>query len=166
MSKHRTLPASTAVSLLVTLLLVSPVTLAQQPVQTAPGGGQPAAGGKGPGMGHDYRRNVGGAGMGLGQMPAAGLQPFHLPQEQRLSSPPPMPGAAPPAPSSGQPQQAAPAMAPYRYGMQRYGRPGRQGYGYPGYRGRGGSSYPGHRQYGNPPGVPSPLRKDPATGCN
>ena len=48
---------------------------------------------------------------------------------------------------------------PYRGPGRGYrGRARGYGYGYPGYRGLGGSPYPQHRQFGQPPGVPAPLR--------
>ena len=156
-------------AIVIAMVLASPVTSAQQQVtQTAPGAGQPAAGGKGPGMGYSYRRNSGGPGVGRGAQPGQ----VQTGKVQRTAEPPPpraTPGAPPqpPAtPASDPSLQAAPGhlgypawgrgpAAPYGQPMPRYMRPGRQGYGYPGYRGQGGSPYPGHRQYGNPPGIPS-----------
>jgi hypothetical protein len=149
------------IAAMASLLLASPVTQAQQQQapEPAPGAGQPAAGGKGPGMGYDYRRNMGGPGMQTGgqyvQPPAEWQQPVQ----------PPMPDM-PPAPSFAQPPQPAPGVMPYGQPMPRYMQPRRQGYGYPGYRGRGWSPYPGHRQYGNPPGVPSGPVQAPTGGCN
>lgn len=148
----------------IAMLLVAPIASAQQTAtQPAPGAGQPATGGKGPGMGYYYRRNMGGPGMGRGAQPGQ-VQTGKVPRAA-----PPMP--EPPAtPASDPSLQTPPARrggygryrgwapgtaAPYGQPMPRYMRPGRQGYGYPGYRGRGGSAYPGHRQYGNPPGIPS-----------
>ncbi len=153
-------------AMLVATISTWSITLAEQPsAQPAPGAGQPAAGGKGPGMGYYYRRNMGGPGM------RGGAQPGGAPASRaQWTAQPPTPPlrAAPPAfdPSRQTPPQAAfgyrryPGWAPGTtrpYGGQsvpRYRQPGRQGYGYPGYRGQGGSQYPGHRQYGNPPGIP------------
>ena len=144
-------------TLIVTTLAWSVTLAEQQSAEPAPGAGQPAAGGKGPGMGHDYRRNMGGPGMGPGARPAGA--PANRAQ-----------WAGQPCPSDPSPQtppQSAfgysryPGWAPGATGpdgrqpMPRYMQPGRQGYGYPGYRGHGASPYPGHRQYGNPPGIPS-----------
>ena len=153
-------------AMLVVTTLAWSITLAeQQSAQPGPGAGQPAAGGKGPGMGYYYRRNMGGPGVGRAAWP--GGAPASRAQWAAQPSAPPMP-VAPPAsdPALQTPPQAAPSyrghpgwppgtMAPYgRQTMPRYMQPGRQGFGYPGYRGHGGSTYPGHRQYGNPPGIP------------
>jgi len=142
--------------LLTIVLAFSGATAMAGQYQSVPGGGTPAVGGKGPGMGHDYRQNMGGPGIGRGAMPAA--------QRPAAPSPPapPQRPARPQAPEMpqgqgyrGYPNWNPGTAVPYGNPQQRYGRPGRQGYGYPGYRGRGGEGYPGHRQYGAPPGVPS-----------
>lgn len=119
-------------------------------------GGTSAAGGKGPGMGYDYRRNAGGTGMGRGAIPAEQRPAPSPARPERPARPqPPEPLRAPGLGYRGYPAPNPGTTAPYGSPQQRYGRPGRQGYGYPGYRGRGGEGYPGHRQYGAPPGVPS-----------
>ncbi len=138
---------TTMLTALLALLLATPCLAAD--TSTPAGGGSPAAGGKGPGSGHDYRRNVGGPGRNAGDNVQA--------QDQTAPpAAPPMPAPPTVAPGLGypypawQPQFGGPYPAPYGYMTPWH----RQGYGYPGYRGRGGSGYPGHRQYGNPPGYP------------
>ena len=154
------------VGMIATSLLAS-VAIAQQSQPPAPGGGQPAMGGQGPGMGYYYRRSMGGPGSGRGAQPtrppAAANQ--RQPMEPAPRAPAPMgyPGAeAAPQGQLGPAQGYRPypnwspeTSVPYGRGMQRRMQPGRQDTGYPGYRGHGGSPYPGHRQYGNPPGIPA-----------
>jgi len=154
------------------LALSGQMALATQ-MQGVPGGGTPAAGGKGPGMGHDYRQNVGGPGIGRGAAPGnASAIPLITAEPVATPAPAPIPAAPPaqatgtlpaPAPPPGLGYPGYPTWAP---GMgtgdvgpgQGSMRPGRgQGYGYPGYRGQGGSPYPGHRQYANPPRYPVPA---------
>ncbi len=136
------------------LTMSGPLAIAAQ-MQGAPGGGTPAAGGKGPGMGHDYRRNVGGPGMG--PMAAPADAPTATPQGPGPAPPPGLGYRGYPAYPSRGPGMTVPNGNP---GPGRFA-PGRQGYGYPGYRGQGGSPYPGHRQYGNPPGYPPAPRQQP-----
>lgn len=152
--------ANSVLMLTIALTFLGSIAMAGQN-QATPGGGTPAVGGKGPGMGHDYRRNVGGPGAGRGAMP---VQKRPVPSSraappvrpERPARPqPPQPPQAPGLGYRGYPAQNPGSAAPFGNPQQRYGRPGRQGYGYPGYRGRGGEGYPGHRQYGNPRGVPS-----------
>ena len=149
---------------MVALILASPITSGQtQTTEPAPGAGQPAAGGKGPGTGYFHRRNVGGPGPGRGAQPGQVQRPAELPDPPPMPQAPPQPPATPasgPPPQPGlgyrgHPRWAPGTATPYNRPGPRYGQPGRQGYGYPGYRGRGASPYPGHRQYGNPPGVPA-----------
>jgi len=130
-------------AMLVVTTLAWSVTLAEQ--QST----QPAAGGKGPGMGYDYRRNMGGPGMGRGAQPGE-APPMPAPDQSLQTPPQAMPGYRGYPGWAPGPGTAAPYVRP----MPGYMRPGRQGYGYPGYRGQGGSPYPGHRQYGNPPAIP------------
>jgi len=144
----------------IALTVAGPIALAGQN-QAMPGSGTPAVGGKGPGMGHDYRRNIGGPGLGRGAMPAE-QRPAPSPQATPPARPerptrpqPPEPPQAPGLGYRGYPGWNPGMGTPYAGPGPRYGRPGRQGYGYPGYRGRGGEGYPGHRQYGNPPRMPS-----------
>lgn len=147
------------------LLLGSSLAIATE-MQAAPGGGIPAAGGKGPGMGHDYRRNVGGAGMRHGVVPA-GQREMPLPQTappapSQSPTRPPEPPQAPGVGYRGNPAWNPGTAAPYRNPNpgRGYSPPGRRGYGYPGYRGHGGSPYPRHRQYANPPLHPIPVPRE------
>lgn len=150
-----------SIFLLAVALAFSGTTAMAGQNQSAPGGGTPAVGGKGPGMGHDYRRAMGGPGVrydarAIEQRPAAPSPPAAPPRPAR-----PQPPETPQAQDlgyRGQPGWNRGNAAPYGNPQQRYGRPGRQGYGYPGYRGRGGEGYPGHRQYGAPPGMPAAPR--------
>lgn len=130
----------------------------------------PNVGGKGPGMGHDYRRNIGEmrsrGGERQSDSEAKNTQSSSSADRQsslrRTPQPVQPPGLGHPRPgypdrdlyrSDQYPGFATPYPAP-RYGEgQRRNRRG-MGYGYPGYRGQGGSPYPRHRQYGNPPGIP------------
>jgi hypothetical protein len=135
--------------------------VAAEQYKPGPGGGTPAIGGKGPGMGHDYRQNMGGPGVGRSAMPAA-QRPAPSPQAAPPARPerparpqPPEPPQAPGLGYRGYPGWNPGMGAPYAGPGPRYGQPGRQGHGYPGYRGQGGSPYPGHRQYGAPRGMPA-----------
>jgi len=95
------------------LLLGASLAMATQ-MQGVPGGGTPATGGKGPGMGHDYRRNAGGPGMGPRDAPH---ETTAVPQQPALP-------------------EAAPTSAPRQPGRG-YGYPGYRGHGdspYPGHR--------------------------------
>ena len=147
----------------ITLALAASLAAAGQ-YQTSPN-----VGGKGPGLGHDYRRHAsgpetrGGGGPrdsvgGREQAPpvtAGGPLPYG-----RMTGDNRYPGLGYP----GYPRDsrrltdryrgfAPPSSVPRDGHGQRRNRRG-LGYGYPGYRGQGGSPYPRHRQYGNPPGIP------------
>jgi hypothetical protein len=144
------------------LLLSGSLAIAAESPQ-APGKDGPATGGKGPGMGHDYRRNVGGPGLGpASNAPPAPRHP--QPLDDAVPAAPQAPAAARPPGLGypGYPRQAPGMMAPFGNPGPGTVVPRRQGYGYPGYRGRGWSPYPGHYQYGNPPGLPpAPPRPAP-----
>jgi len=132
--------ATTLCNTALVLVLAGPMAAITDDFANAPAGGAPVPGGKGPGMGHDYRRNVGGPGMGPTPTEAATVPPS---------------SSAPRPAGRGYPGWPPGMAAPYGDTLPGYVAPRRgQGYGYPGYRGQGGSGYPRHRQYGNPPGYP------------
>ena len=144
-------------------VLSLPVQAQETPVLTSPEGfaalplTQPAAGGKGPGMGPGYQRGTPGPGRGFPgyRSGPAGAGPARGPVAPPAAGAGwgagggPVPDLALPPDPGDLPVYGPPPGLGRNYGGQRY----RGGPGYPGLRGPG-TSYPGHRHYGSPPLYP------------